>query len=196
MGKALIYIRKPLLLLMQISVLVLYYTKYLFDKFVRILPGKKLINESSFKSFQKMPKHIGIVFNTEHPEKYTNKIQEVLDLAMNIDGINEISLYFINKVPELRYNPSKVAIFTHNDVETYFNKEMNKKAPIEENNDPFKSTLELVIFFSQVHSLCGFFPWRLDLCTLVYPGDMKLLSKYTFYKSFIEYQATEQRNGK
>lgn len=191
-----IYIRKPPLLVIHALILSYYYMKYLFVRIVRIVLGKRLITERSFKSFKKIPKHVGIVFNTENPDHYSDKIQEVVDLAAKIEGVNEISLYFNDKVPELKFNPSKVATFNHKDVEAYFVKEMNKKTLIEKNSEPFKSQLEMVIFYSQSHSLCGFFPWRLDLCTLVYLGGMNLVSKYTFYKAFIEFQKTEQRGGK
>ncbi|EAY23720.1 hypothetical protein TVAG_120580 [Trichomonas vaginalis G3] len=143
-----------------------------------------------------MPSHIGIVFNSEQVDKYANKIQEVVDLASSIKDVHEISLFFTKNTLKLNFISDKIKVFTQDSVEQAFIQEMKKQSPIGSSSEPFKSPLDVVIFYCRVHSLCNFFPWRLDLCTLVYPGDIKICSKYSFYHSIAEYQKTEQRCGK
>lgn len=184
--------------LFAIHILILAYTylRFIYDKIVRSTVGKLIITENSFNHFKKIPSHVGIVFNSDKVNQYAGQIQEVVDLASTISGINEISLFFTKDIPELKIMSDKVTIYSQESVQKCFLAEMNKKSAIESNLDPFRSPLDVVIFYCRVHSLCNFFPWRLDLCTLVYPGDIKICSKYSFYHSIVEFQKTEQRCGK
>lgn len=189
-------LRRSILFGVHIVVLIYYYLLFIYEKCVKIVLGEKNISEKTFLKFKKIPSHLALVFNSKNPKKHVNKIQEVLDLVQNIKGINEISLFFTSEPPELTYERDKVTIFKESENDEIFLKEMMKKVPLASNPEPFKSNVDFVIFFSKSHSLNNFFPWRLDLSMFSYPGNINICSKYSLYKSFVEYQSTEQRCGK
>ena len=188
--------RRFLLFCVHFIILTIHYIKFIYDKCVNIVIGEKQINEHTFSKFKKIPSHLAFVFNSKHPEKYTKNIQEILDLAQNIKGINEITLFFTQKPPQLFYERDRVNVFMESEIPFLFQKEMEQKQPLNTIIDPFKSNIDFVIFYSKIHSLCNFFPWKLDVTMFSYPGKINICSKYSLYKSFIEYQSTEQRLGK
>ena len=158
--------------------------------------GETQITEKTFLKFKKIPSHLALVFNSKHPEKYTKNVQEVLDLAQNIKGVNEISLFFTAKPPELTYDSDLVNVFVEKDISSFFLKEMKQKRSLSSIQEPFKSNVDFIVFYTKIHSLCNFFPWKLDVTMFSYPGKIDICSKYSLYKSFVEYQNTEQRLGK
>ena len=189
-------LNRILLFGVHLFILTAYYIRFIYDKCVKVTLGEKKISENTFLRFKKIPSHLAFVFNSKNPKKYTKNIQEILDLVQNIKGINEITLFFTSQPPELTYERERVNIFTEADIKPNFLKEMQTKLPFNSIPDPFKSNIDFVIFYSKLHSMCNFFPWKLDVTIFSYPGKINICSKYTVYKSFLEYQNTEQRLGK
>ena len=196
MVSVLFVFRRFLLFCVHFLILTVHYVRFVYEKCVKIVLGEKQITEKTFSKFKKIPSHLALVFNTKHPQKYSANIQEVIDLAQNIKGVNEITLFFTENPPELTYERERFNVFTDSDIPKLFLKEMEENKSLSSSTEPFKSNVDFIIFYSKIHSLCNFFPWKLDVTMFSYPGKINICSKYSLYKSFVEYQNTEQRLGK
>ena len=146
----------------------------------------------------KMPKYpSSLALLIDKPSKEDiKKIESAIQFSLTIPNLQELVVFTHKSTINFGIEDDRIFYCNDNTVSQEFMKEMKRDGKIENHLEPFQIPLELCIVYSQYANLCNFFPWKLDLATIVYGGMIRDISPETILSSLDGFAHQEQRHGK
>jgi hypothetical protein len=160
-----------------------------------IIRGRRRSAVLELQKLRIFPEHIALVLD-DVSDAFCVPISETIQFILDIPQIFTISVFVGRGELPFSISSKKVRVFHGEDVTTAFQKVMESKAPLRSAPCPFETKLDLVIAYSRSSSLCGFFPWEMDLATFYLAGPVANISPASIVKGLGQYDRTEQRFGK
>jgi hypothetical protein len=189
------FTERTVLLLIHFIILVGAYIALFWQELVNLIKGRRRMAVADLLKLTDIPSHVAIVLD-EDATKFRYQIAETLDFVTQIPQVSLITVFFRHSVPKISFPSQKVRVFQSSDVAPAFTTVMMTGADLASTSYPLDVKLDLVIVYSRTSSLCNFFPWNLDLATIVLAGPVVRISPLSIVNAFAQYGETEQRFGK